>query len=366
MNDSGTSSRSVSASAASDTPRHDWGDSTVRMPAVSVIIPTRNRRGLLRLTLQSVLQQRAVAFEVVVVNDGSTDGSGEMVQRLQDPRVSLIEHETSRGVAAARNEGIAAARSEWIAFLDDDDLWAPDKLSLQLRAARDSGRSWVYVGHVNINGRNRVTGGDPPLDPEAVVRRLPRSNVVPGGCSGVMATKRAIQLAGNFDVQLQPLADWDLWLRLAKVGLPACVSRPLVAYSVHGFQMSLDAARVEAEFRILAARHGEGDRVVLYRYLGWWALRVKSHREALRFFARARLQNDPDYPIRVFGADLVAVARSLVDHRFWIRSGRRSSGQDVGAHSSWRAEGQAWVTALVGDETMETDGPHAVRYPPES
>ncbi len=153
----------------------------------------------------------------------------------------------------------------------------------------------MYVGHVNINVYYRVTGGDPPLAPHDLVKQLPRQNVVPGGCSGVMVSKEVLQRAGAFDVRFQPLADWDLWLRLAQVDLPACVPKPLVAYRLHGAQMSLDASRVEAEFWRLAERNPEADPANLYRYLGWWALRVNNHRAALRYFVRARLHRRPTH-----------------------------------------------------------------------
>jgi glycosyltransferase involved in cell wall biosynthesis len=112
------------------------------VPGVSVVIPTHNRSDLLALTLRSALSQRDVAFEVIVVDDGSADETSEVVAGLGDPRVRLIRHDVSQGVSAARNRGIAEARAEWIAFLDDDDLWAPDKLSFQLTAASESSRCW--------------------------------------------------------------------------------------------------------------------------------------------------------------------------------------------------------------------------------
>ena len=314
---------------------------------VSVVIPTRNRSTLLALSLRSVLAQRDVDLEVIVVDEASEDDTLSVIAALDEPRVRVIRHETCQGVSAARNRGIAEAGAEWIAFLDDDDLWAPEKLALQLRAARETGAGWVYVGHVNINIHNEVTGGEPPLGPEALLRELPAQNVVPGGCSGVMVSKRALALAGAFDLRLQPLADWDLWLRLAQAGPPACVSRPLVAYRVHGHQMSLDARRVEQEFSILAERYPEASPSALYRYLGWWALRVKDHRAALRMFLRGWRRSRGAYGYRTLAADLVAVTRDIVEHRLRLRLPRDRAGH---GHSdrepSWRAEGRAWVDAL--------------------
>ena len=108
---------------------------------VSVVVPTRNRSALLALTLHSVFRQQDVDLEVIVVDDASADDTAAVLRTIADPRLRLIRHETSQGVSAARNRGAAQARGEWIAFLDDDDLWAPAKLALQLRAARASGAS---------------------------------------------------------------------------------------------------------------------------------------------------------------------------------------------------------------------------------
>ncbi len=316
---------------------------------VSVVVPTRNRSALLAMTLRSALAQRDVDFEVIVVDEASTDDTPAVIASFGDARIRVIRHSSAQGVSAARNHGVAEARAEWIAFLDDDDLWAPTKLALQLRAARESGASWVYVGHVNINVHYRVTGGEPPLAPYELMKQLPQHNVVPGGCSGVMVSKNALQLAGPFDVRLQPLADWELWLRLAQNGLPGWVPEPLVAYRLHGAQMSLDASRVEAEFWTLAGLNPEANAAILYRYLGWWALRVKDHRGAWGYFLRAWRHRRPTSPPLMLAADLVTVARDLLEHRLRMRlPAVKSARQAARAHASWRDEGRAWVDALIG------------------
>src|SRR5215218_11160313 len=100
---------------------------------VSVVIPTRNRWHLLPRALGSALRQEALNVEVVVVDDGSDPGASSIPQ-LDDERVKLIRHEKQKGVAAARNSGIRVASAKWVAFLDDDDLWAPHRLRLILDA----------------------------------------------------------------------------------------------------------------------------------------------------------------------------------------------------------------------------------------
>src|SRR5918993_1740820 len=122
------------------------------MVAVTVIVPTRDRVHFLSQTLRSIRLQHAVDMEVVVVDDGSPPGQVDaVVAALQDDRFRVLRNNTAQGVSAARNTGIAAARGAWVAFCDDDDLWATDKLRRQLNTAGDASPSWVYTGAVNVN-----------------------------------------------------------------------------------------------------------------------------------------------------------------------------------------------------------------------
>jgi glycosyltransferase involved in cell wall biosynthesis len=158
-------------------------------PLVSVVVPTRDRPDLLATTLRSIVQQRSVAIEVIVVDDGSADTGSVMavVEALRDRRIRIVRQPVPVGVSAARNCGLTASTGRWIAFCDDDDLWAPEKLDRQVRAVGTTGRHWAYTGSVDINLANVVTKGSPPPPPNEVVRDLPRFNAVPGGCSSVRA-----------------------------------------------------------------------------------------------------------------------------------------------------------------------------------
>src|ERR1051326_8580449 len=169
------------------------------LPLVSVVIPTRNRSELLALTLRSVRRQQDANLEVVVVDEASTDDTREVVARLPDPRIRLVRHESPRGVAMARNRGWAESRGDWLAFLDDDDLWAPNKIAAQLHAAHATGRDWAYVGVVNIDESNVIISGARPLPPEDVVRRLRNYDAVPGGGSNVIARRALLDRVGPFD-----------------------------------------------------------------------------------------------------------------------------------------------------------------------
>src|SRR5262249_3537179 len=160
------------------------------MSEVSVVIPTRNRRALLLRTLSSVLWQREVDLDVVVIDDSSNDGTAEMIRKLGDLRVSVVSQERRMGVSAARNRGIQESKGEGVAFLDDDDLWAPDKLLKQRRGARAMSRGWASGGLVMVDSDLAiVTGGEPP-SADLACEMMPLTNMVPAGASNVLVQRQ--------------------------------------------------------------------------------------------------------------------------------------------------------------------------------
>jgi glycosyltransferase involved in cell wall biosynthesis len=130
---------------------------------VSVIIPSRNRSPLLTTALRSVLWQREISLGVIVVDDCSSDDTGAVVTVVDDPRVMLLWHDRPLALSASRNHGAPEARGEWLALIEDDDLWAPNKLSSQLRAAAESGRICVYTGSVTVDDDLRMSQGSPHI-----------------------------------------------------------------------------------------------------------------------------------------------------------------------------------------------------------
>jgi glycosyltransferase involved in cell wall biosynthesis len=323
-------------------------------PRVSIVIPTRDRGALLAQTIQTALWQRDVALEVVVVDDGSVDDTSDVVERVRDARVRSIRHEVSRGVSAARNRGVAEATGEWIGFCDDDDVWAPDKLLLQLGAAEASGRPWVYTGSVNVDLSNRVRGGSPPISPGRLMSLLPRWNPMPGGCSNIVVRAATLAETGGFDDALRIMADWDMWLRLADRAEPAIVSQPLVGYRVHPGNMSLDAEAFLAELRIVEQRYGPVDRARIVRHLAQQLLRRGQRREALPLFVRAALATPPRGWVTEVPQDARAVLAQLWP-RVRARAGLPASRREVARNRrraardpnrEWKAQAEAWLAAL--------------------
>jgi glycosyltransferase involved in cell wall biosynthesis len=308
------------------------------MPDVSVVVPTRDRRRFLRLALLSVLRQRGVDIEVIVVDDASTDDSAEMVTALADHRVRLFRHDTPRGVSTTRNRGIAEASGDWIAFLDDDDVWAPEKLVRQLEVATRSSRAWVYTGDVNIDDHLIVLSAFRPPTPEQVMEGLPRYNPISSGASNVVARADALADAGPFDPGLRRIQDWDMWIRLARTGPPACVSRPLVGYRFHASNAAVDTRAIVEEPDLLAARYGiPVDRAAMHRQAAWAFLRAGDRGGAIRHYARA-----------VSMGDLKSVARAAVALLHPAAGSNRVFGLLRGslADERWRADAQAWLDEL--------------------
>jgi glycosyltransferase involved in cell wall biosynthesis len=225
------------------------------IPEVSVIIPTYNRRAMLREAVASVLAQRDADFELIVVDDGSTDGTSGLLSRLTHVTVARTER---RGPAAARNRGVACARAPLIAFLDSDDLWAPDKLARQLAFMREfpdcaisqTAEMWIRDGcRVNPGLRHLKRAGDIFLD------SLQTCLISP---SAVILKTDLFRTLGGFDEDLAAAEDYDLWLRILvdhEVGL---LDEPLVTRRAgHQDQLSsstpaLDRFRVIALMKLLA------------------------------------------------------------------------------------------------------------------
>lgn len=307
------------------------------MSCVSVVVPTHNRCELLTVTLRSVLRQRDVDLEVIVVDEASTDETAAILAGLGDPRVRTVRHETPRGVSTARNRGTAEARGDWVAFTDDDDLWAPDKLVRQLHAAQVAGRDWAYTGSVNIADDFRIIHGLPPLPPEQVMATLPRYNTIPGGGSNVVVRRQTLLRAGPFDTRLLNTEDWEMWIRLANAGPPAWVRSPLMAKRVHSSNSSLDTAEVVRGARLIQELHKTTvDWGRLHRWLAESCLRTGQRGAALGQLARAALHGQASNVAR----DLNAIARRRVN--------RRSSAAQPAMSSdpTWMEEAVDWLCEL--------------------
>ena len=222
---------------------------------VSVIIPTYNRAEYLSQALKSVFDQSLSPFEVIVIDDGSTDNTPEVV-RAFEPGIRYFRHDHNRGVSAARNLGLEVARGEVIAWLDADDLWEPDFLGTIIPMLETvEGLDGVYTGLVRIDADGNLL----PQASQTVVSPPDLYSVLIEDCfiqiSTFVARKRCFERVGNFDTQFDICEDYDMFLRLATTFTIAGVPTPLVRYRVHEHNTVKDTAAF-CQFRLaLAQKH---------------------------------------------------------------------------------------------------------------
>jgi glycosyltransferase involved in cell wall biosynthesis len=221
-------------------------------PSVTVVVPTRNRPGLLIRTVDSLLAQESVDVHVLVIDDGSDPPAASRLP--SDDRIRVLRNEAARGVAAARNRGAGEATTPWVAFCDDDDLWTPDKLAGQVRAAERSAARWAYTGAVKFAAGPVVWQVMTPPEVDEVRAHLADRNLVPAGASNVLVDRATFLAVGGFDEELAHLADWDLWLRLLADGSPARAPGLGVAYRLHPQAMSLNPDGILRELQVIDRR----------------------------------------------------------------------------------------------------------------
>lgn len=204
---------------------------------VSVIIPTYNRRDLVSLAIESVLAQTFTDYEVIVVDDGSSDGTGQALATFSS-QIRYIWQE-NQGESVARNQGIALAQGDYIALLDSDDLWEPEKLVEQV-AVLDDDPTIVMAGCASriIDERGELVSSNPTgavNDPQQLTYSALRyHNHFFGGGSTAVIRRTAIDQVGPFAPELQYGEEWDLWIRLALVGHFVVLPQPLARIRQHG------------------------------------------------------------------------------------------------------------------------------------
>lgn len=225
------------------------------MPRVSVIIPTYKHCDFVLATLACVFAQTFTDYEVIVVNDGSPDDTADVLRPLADAgRIRYIE-QANQGQAAARNRGLAEAQGEFVAFLDDDDLWPPDKLEWQVAVL------WASPDAVLVYGPAQSSGYHPEFlypdksAPAGLVHAafLQRNWIISPGQT--LICKSVLQQIGGFDQSLWGVDDWDLYIRLASVGRFTYSTRVALQYRFHASNASKDAWRMYVQSCRLQRKH---------------------------------------------------------------------------------------------------------------
>jgi glycosyltransferase involved in cell wall biosynthesis len=276
-----------------------------RTPLVSVIVPAYNAARTLATTLQSVLEQTVSDFEIVVVDDGSSDGTAEVARSVVDHRIRVVTQENG-GAAAARNNGIDHACGTWVAFLDADDVWVPNKLEQQL-AYVDSrpGVDAVQTGAFFVNDQlevlhvRRCKPSEDALLDTLLFRNLPAF------LSTLMVRASRLEEIGHFDTELEILEEWDMAIKTARFCNLSSVEEPLCLYRTHGGNRSLNLDIHIAPGLLVLERlfadpdlpaHIRARRRSIYAHfysmLAGGALRVGRYRECAGWAIKA-LRSDP-------------------------------------------------------------------------
>lgn len=217
---------------------------------VSVVMPAYNAAATIAASVQSVLAQSYVDWELIIVNDGSTDATAEIVTPfLSDGRVVLIGQQNG-GVARARNAGLERSCGEFIAFLDSDDLWEPEKLAEQVASFRRGGPSLglVHTRYVSFAGdpsRTRRKDDDSCFGALPSAERILVYDFI--ATSTVMVRAAILEEVGLFDETLFGTEDWDLWIRILSRYGEAKLDRVLVRYRESAGGLSANALKHRAE-----------------------------------------------------------------------------------------------------------------------
>lgn len=185
------------------------------MPTISVVIPAYNAERTILETVGSVLQQTFSDFELIVINDGSKDRTVELLQSIKDERLKVFSYENG-GLPVARNRGLSRSTGEFIAFVDADDLWAPDKLELQLAALQqhpEAGVAYSWTSIIDEQGKPLYDNAPSFFEGNVYAQLLIGDFIYSG--SNTLIRREAIESVGGFDPVLKSCEDWDCWLRLA-------------------------------------------------------------------------------------------------------------------------------------------------------
>ena len=213
------------------TPLKEFNIVTDNLPLVSIILPTYNCAAFLSHSIGTILSQTYNSYEIIVIDDGSTDNTKEVLYPFMQ-RIKYIRLEQNKGLPTARNIGVRSAQGKYIAFIDADDLWLPEKLQTDIEYFETHPEvSMVYSKHINIDEKGDDLNGN-------TKRQLPSGNIFLQLfseqnfviSSSVVVRKEVFETTGLFDEQLVNCQDWDMWLRIAFHFKVAGINKPLVKY----------------------------------------------------------------------------------------------------------------------------------------
>jgi glycosyltransferase involved in cell wall biosynthesis len=335
-----------------DEDRGFFGRTHTRAPLVSIVIPTYRRASMVARAVQTVLTQQYPNVEVIVVDDNTDPDEQRRVREALTPfgeMVTLVRNERMKGACGARNTGILRARGELVAFLDDDDLWLPGKLSCQVELLAEGEFVGALCHYVDIDMGFGFAFHCRPSRP-VLTRQQALGGECPTSTSLVMVRREVLIEAGLFDETLPSFQDFDMWLRCLAFGSFGYVELPLVEFVQHaGERTSVNISRRLAGLAAIERKWGDsmaaqGDFPGFKRRVRVDALIAngraainRSYTEALRYFVRAalcdRLSVRSVFWLLIGGAG-PRVGRTLYRHMLRLR---RVEAVDVSLSDTFRA-----------------------------
>ena len=271
-----------------------------KTPTVTVVIPCYNSMRYIAETMETVLNQTYQDFEVLVVNDGSTDDTPNWVDQLskQEPKVRMVS-QANQGLAGARCTGVTNARGKYIAFIDDDDLWESTKLEKQVNSLENNPKAGIcYTWTALADSEGKATGRVIASDAEGDVwKQMTEMNIVCCG-STPMIRRSCFDEVGLFFHDVSPSDDWDMWWRIAAKYPFTVIKQPLIRYRQHPNNSSKKCEHMLETSRIVIERNFANAPTELlhyrnrsygciYLYLAWRAIENNNWELAQEYRNRA-------------------------------------------------------------------------------
>ncbi len=282
-------------------------------PKVSIVIPAYNSMKYLPDTLSSVWRQTFTDFEVLVVNDGSSDNIKEWASQVKDSRFKFIS-QANQGVSAARNAGILASQGDYIALLDADDLWAPTKLETHVLCLDKNPKvglvcSWTAM----MNAQGQPTGRFmKPVADGNIYTKILVKNII--DCPSVLVRRSCFNEVGLFDTNIRYNEDWEMWIRIAARYEFAVIKEPLVYYRQHPNNVSKNWCQMQLGFtKVIKSAFNSAPSELQH-------LKNPSYGHANLVLAWKALQSkDKDFKLAAnFRADALHYdPKQILSHEFW-------------------------------------------------
>jgi len=335
-----------------------------KTPLVSVVIPTYNRAHMIARCLDSALAQTLGDYEIIVVDDGSTDATRDFLLTAYGNRIRYIAHPTNKGLSAARNTGIEHAQGTYIAVLDDDDLWLPEKLALQVDLMKaNPDVVLAYCGTLKVNCQGELIEEVKPEMRGTIFAEMLNRNCLKGPASVAIFSREVLGASGVFDTSLSACADWDLWIRIARCGTVDFVDRPLVKYVIHESNMHSninDMARdtfaiLNTYLPLLEQEDGSahpGDKIYSNHLIHFaWEYYEQHDLRQFRDLLHQALERDPANRIPIRGDGLPEKEKAVMGvlRDYWCKAGSERGRQPRSSAFSEHYIQLAWEYYHQGD-----------------